>query len=120
MPFTFFGSRRKFWNSPHSPWPTVAPNDAGCWSDMSKTTFFAFAIASAVARVVASGKTLDGTCLLPVAKPPYAAHASAAAGVPRKFTNDSIAGLSRNVTIVSPPISTDGGELLIDGNGNSP
>ena len=40
---------------PHSPWPTVAPNAAGCWSDMSKATYFAFAIADAVARVVASG-----------------------------------------------------------------
>ena len=55
MPFTSVGLRRKFWNSPHSPWPTVAPNDAGCWSDMSNATFLALAIADAVARVVASG-----------------------------------------------------------------
>ncbi len=51
----FVGFCRKLWKSPHSPWPVVAPNEAGCWSDMSKTTFFAAAIADAVARVVASG-----------------------------------------------------------------
>ena len=58
--------------------------------------------------------------LLPVANPPFVAHAAAAAGVARNFTNASIAGLSRNATIVSPPITTDAGEPLIDGNGNSP
>ena len=58
----------------------MAPNEAGCWSDMSKATFFAAAIAEAVARVVASGYTLDGIFLLPVAKPPFAAQAAAAGG----------------------------------------
>src|SRR6476646_8486477 len=59
-------------------------------------------------------------CLLPVAKPPLAAPAAAAAGVASHFTNASIAGVSRNATIVSPPMSTDGGEPLIDGKANSP
>src|SRR5260370_29340601 len=49
---------------------------------------------------------LDGTFLLPVPKPPCFAQASAAGAVARKFTNASIAGLSRNVTNRSPPIST--------------
>src|SRR5712691_3814579 len=49
---------------------------------------------------------LDGTFLLPVPKPPCFAHASAAGAVARNFTNASIAGLSRNVTNRSPPIST--------------
>src|SRR2546421_5468643 len=49
---------------------------------------------------------LAGTCLLPVPKPPCFAHASAAWGVARNFTNASIAGLSRKVTNRSPPIST--------------
>ena len=43
---------------------------------MSKATFFAFAIAEAVARVVASGYTLAGILRLPVAKPPFEAHAA--------------------------------------------
>src|SRR5438552_1281456 len=49
---------------------------------------------------------LDGTFLLPVPKPPCFAHASAAGAVARNFTNASMAGLSRNVTNRSPPIST--------------
>src|SRR5256885_15249826 len=49
---------------------------------------------------------LAGTCLLPVPKPPCFAHASAACGVARNLTNAWIAGLSRNVTNRSPPIST--------------
>src|ERR1700691_4856435 len=49
---------------------------------------------------------LSGTLRLPVANPPSFAHASAAAGVARNFTNASIAGLSRNVTNKSPLIST--------------
>src|SRR5437867_4497647 len=46
------------------------------------------------------------TFLLPVPKPPLLAHAFAAGAVARNFTNASIAGVSRNVTSRSPPIST--------------
>src|SRR5438067_10565433 len=49
---------------------------------------------------------LAGTFLLPVPKPPCFAQTSAAFAVARYFTNASIAGLSRNVTNRSPPIST--------------
>src|SRR5713101_7890878 len=49
---------------------------------------------------------LAGTFLLPVPKPPSFAHTSAAGAVARNFTNASIAGVSRNVTSRSPPIST--------------
>src|SRR5882762_4843443 len=49
---------------------------------------------------------LAGTLWLPVPKPPDFAHASAAGAVARKFTNARIAGVSRNVTKRSPPIST--------------
>src|SRR6266516_4827783 len=49
---------------------------------------------------------LGDTFLLPVPKPPIFAHAFAASAVARNFTNASIAGLSRNVTKRSPPIST--------------
>src|SRR2546426_506978 len=37
----FCGFLRKVWKIPHSPCPVVAPNDGGCWSDMSNTTDFA-------------------------------------------------------------------------------
>src|SRR5262249_34538014 len=58
------------------------------------------------------------TCLLPVPKPPTLAHAFAAAGVARNFTKAWIAGVSRNVTNRSPPISTaDEFAGAIDGNG---
>src|SRR5512133_464778 len=46
------------------------------------------------------------TFLLPVPKPPLLAHAFAAGAVARNFTNASMAGVSRNVTSRSPPIST--------------
>src|SRR5438477_8836016 len=46
------------------------------------------------------------TFLLPVPKPPIFAHAFAAGAVARNFTNASIAGVSRNATKRSPPIST--------------
>src|SRR6266516_1714152 len=46
---------------------------------------------------------LGDTFLLPVPKPPIFAHAFAASAVARNFTNASIAGLSRNVTKMSPP-----------------
>src|SRR5713101_6806897 len=49
---------------------------------------------------------LAGTFLLPVPKPPCFAHASAAGALARNLTNASIAGVSRNVTRRSPPIST--------------
>src|SRR5882762_1931128 len=62
---------------------------------------------------------LAGTFLLPVPKPPILAHALAAAGVARNFTNASIAGVSRKVTNRSPPISTalEFAPAVIDGNG---
>ena len=41
IPVTLLGFFRNVWKSPHSPWPVVEPNDAGCSSDMSKTTDFA-------------------------------------------------------------------------------
>src|SRR6476659_2473611 len=46
------------------------------------------------------------TFLLPVPKPPILAHAFAAGAVARNFMKASIAGVSRNATIKSPPIST--------------
>src|SRR5260370_32118419 len=49
---------------------------------------------------------LEGTFLLPVPNPLCFAQTSAAGAVARYFTNASIAGLSRNVTNRSPPIST--------------
>src|SRR5438067_1066128 len=49
---------------------------------------------------------LAGTLWLPVPKPPIFAQTSAAFDVLRNFTNASIAGVSRNVTSRSPPIST--------------
>src|SRR5438067_5742065 len=60
---------------------------------------------------------LAGTFLLPVPKPPSFAQASAAGAVARNFTNASMAGVSRNVTSRSPPISTAPafGPALIDG-----
>src|SRR5690242_6712095 len=62
---------------------------------------------------------LGETFLLPVPKPPIFAHAFAAGAVARNFTNASIAGVSRNVTNRSPPISTAlaFGPAAIDGNG---
>src|SRR5450432_2561571 len=64
---------------------------------------------------------LVGTFLLPVPNPPILAHASAAGAVARNFTNASIAGVSRNVTNRSPPISTapEFGPAVIEGNGTA-
>src|SRR5581483_666724 len=61
---------------------------------------------------------LAGTCLLPVPKPPCFAQASAAGAVARKLTKARIAGVSRKVTSMSPPISTAlaFGPALIVGN----
>src|SRR5438046_8277036 len=58
------------------------------------------------------------TFLLPVPKPPIFAHAFAAGAVARKLTNARIAGVSRNATSRSPPISTAlaPGPALIVGN----
>src|SRR5947209_1045977 len=50
MPLMFFGFETKSWNSFHSPWPVVAPNAAGCRSDMSNRKTDACANASAVLR----------------------------------------------------------------------
>src|SRR5437764_1074254 len=73
---------------------------------MSKTIDFALATGTAVARVIGSGYTLGSMFLLPVEKPPDFAQAAAASGVVRNVSNASIAGLSRKVTIRTPPIST--------------
>src|SRR5262249_30425888 len=118
MPEMFFGFFRNVWKMPHSPWPVVAPNEAGCSSDMSNTTDFAVLIGISVARVIGSGYSFGLMFLLPVPKPPMLTQTLAAAGVARNFTNASIAGLSRNVTKRSPPISTAPafGPGLIDGN----
>src|SRR3954452_23196567 len=65
---------------------------------------------------------LAGTLWLPVPKPPDFAHASAAGAVARKFTNARIAGVSRNVTKRSPPISTPfapGEPATVVGNGKA-
>src|SRR5581483_3071212 len=64
---------------------------------------------------------LGGTFLLPVPKPPCFAQMVAAGPVARYLTNASIAGLSRNVTNMSPAISTAlaFGPGLIDGNVNT-
>src|SRR6266550_7819047 len=61
---------------------------------------------------------LAGTLWFPVPKPPSFAHAFAAGAVARYLTNASIAGVSRNVTSRSPPISTavESGPGVIDGN----
>src|ERR1051326_8682948 len=105
MPVTSLGFLRKSWKSPHSPWPAVAPNEAGCASDMSNTIDFAFGSGASVARVIASGYTLALMLWLPVPKPPDFAHAAAAAGVARNVTNARTAGVSRKAMIESPPIS---------------
>src|SRR5579862_91232 len=47
-----------------------------------------------------------GTFLFPVPNPPCFAQISAAGAVARYLTNASIAGVSRNVTNMSPAIST--------------
>src|SRR5579884_774640 len=60
------------------------------------------------------------TFLLPVPKPPSFAHAFAAWEVARNLTNASMAGVSRNVTSRSPPISTAFAFAgVIDGNGTA-
>src|SRR5690349_10485538 len=43
----------------------------------------------------------------------------AACGVARKLTSARAAGVSLNIITVSPPPTTLGGELLIDGNGKT-
>src|SRR5689334_22644098 len=106
MPVMSFGFWRNFWNSPHSPCPAVAPNAGGWLSDMSKTTDFAVSNGDSIALVIGSGYTLADMLWLPVPKPPCRAQIAAACGVARYFTNASMAGVSRNVTIMSPATST--------------
>ena len=55
IPVTSFGFWRNCWKRPHSPWPAVAPNEAGWLSDMSNTIDFALCTGTAVARVIGSG-----------------------------------------------------------------
>jgi len=49
------GCWRNVWKMPHSPWPVVAPKDAGWLSDMSNATAVAPASGAAVAFVIGSG-----------------------------------------------------------------
>src|SRR3954464_10491940 len=49
------GFWRNFWKIPHSPWPVVAPNEAGWLSDMSNATWVAPASGASVAFVIGSG-----------------------------------------------------------------
>src|SRR6476661_5654483 len=65
---------------------------------------------------------LAETFLLPVPKPPSFAQASAAGAVARNFTKASIAGVSRNVTNRSPPMTTPLAPVepaFVVGNGNT-
>jgi len=88
---------------------------------MSNTIAFAVCTGTAVARVIGSGNTLGLMLWFPVENPPDFAHAAAAAGVARNVSNARMAGLSRKVTIRSPPISTAvaGAPDAIDGKLNT-
>src|SRR4051794_6272808 len=119
MPLTLPGLRRKSWKSLNSPCPTVAPNDAGWRSDMSKRNVFAPASATAVARVSGSEYAEGGTFLFGDEKPPRLAQIAAACGVARYWTSARAAGLSLDIAPTSPPPTTDGGELPTDGNGKT-
>jgi hypothetical protein len=55
MLLMLLGFCRNFWKIPHSPWPVVEPNAAGCSSDMSNTAALAFVSGASVLRVIASG-----------------------------------------------------------------
>src|SRR5262249_5384792 len=74
---------------------------------MSKTTDFAVSSGDSMAAVIASGYTFADMLWLPVPKPPCLAQIAAAWGGARYYTKASIAGVSRNVTIMSPATSTD-------------
>ena len=69
--------------------------------------------------MIASGYALAGTPLLGDENPPRSAQMVAAAGLARYVTRARAAGLSLNITTVSPPPTTAGAEPLTDGNGNS-
>src|SRR5206468_3650211 len=85
-PLTFFGFFRKSWKILNSPWPTVAPKEAGCRSDMSNRKTGAFASAIAVARVIGSGYALAFTFLFGEEKPPRFAQIVAASGEARYWS----------------------------------
>ena len=68
---------------------------------------------------MASGYALSGTFLFGDVNPPRFAQIVAASGVARYVMNARAAGVSLNMTTVSPPPTTEGGEPLIDGNGNT-
>src|SRR5438874_13181199 len=69
-PLTSFGFERKSWNSFHSPCPVVAPNAAGCRSDISNRKILACASASAVFRLSGSLYADGFTFLFGDEKPP--------------------------------------------------
>ena len=93
MPLTLLGFFRNVWKIPHSPWPVVAPNDARLLVGHVEHD----RLRRADRDLRSPGRSRPGrrsqaTFLLPVAKPPCSAHAFAAGGVARNFTNASIAG----------------------------
>src|SRR5438132_12307250 len=118
MPFTFFGLLRKSWKILNSPCPVVAPNAGGSRSERSKRESFALTRACADARVSASLYALSGTFLFSDVKPPRFAQIVDASGDARYVMNARAPGLSLNMTTVSPPVTTAGGEPLIDGKAN--
>src|SRR5262245_65701102 len=114
----FFGLCRKSWKIFHSPCPVVLPNAAGCRSDMSNRNSWARASAIAVARWIGSLYALGFTFLFGDENPPRAAQIDAACGVARYLISASDAGVSLNMTTMSPPPITAGLDPLIDGNAN--
>jgi hypothetical protein len=83
----------------------------------SRATFAATS-AAAEARVRASLYALSGTFLFGDVNPPRFAQIVEASGDARYVIHARAAGLSLNMTTVSPPVTTDGGEPLIDGKRN--
>ena len=80
---------------------------------------FACWTAFSLACEIASGNDGAGTCVLPVAKPPYLAQAWPAAGVARNVSNAWMGAVVRKVTMESPATSTAGFEPLMLGNANT-
>src|SRR5262245_39576449 len=85
---------------------------------MSKRKTWARASAIAVARWIGSLYALGFTFLFGDENPPRAAQIDAACGVARYLISASDAGVSLNMTTMSPPPITAGLDPLIDGNAN--
>src|SRR5512132_3629695 len=117
MPLMLLGLVTKSWNSFHSPWPAVAPKDAGCRSDMSNTA--AFTRPAADLRCSGSLYADGGTSLFGDEKPPRFAQMIAAAGVARELISALPAGVSFSIVTMSPPPTDVGLEPLIDGKSNT-